>query len=236
MGGCLWSQCGCFIKVRIKRKCENSAVFLSALWKCLTTQTLQAAAILLFQFLFPVCQRLWFENAEFPFVLLIRPQGSSELYQYIATGIKSSLVYSPELITICTGNIKQHFLLLFLGYTSYNPLCNKHLTSTLMLHTCNFPCFDSHYLCYLFLISGHQMTSGFLLFSFCAVLGEKMNRKGWRDVLAMLLAAGCFQNAPQHLTACWKDFLVTICNWKVALLLLPFLTVIKLSLLLSCHF
>lgn len=80
------------------------------------------------------------------------------------------------------------------------------------------------------------MTSWFLLFSLCAVLGTKMDRKGWRDVLAMLLGAGCFQDAPQHLTACWKDCLVITSNWKVALLLHVFLTIVKLSLLLSCHF
>jgi len=47
-----------------------------------------------------------------------------------------------------------------------------------------------------------------------------MNRKDWRDVLAMLPGAGYFQHAPRHLTACWRAFLVTTCSWKTSLLLL----------------
>lgn len=36
----------------------------------------------------------------------------------------------------------------------------------------------------------------------------------------MLLGAGFFQDAPQHIPACWEDSLVIICNWKFTLLLL----------------
>ena len=61
-----------------------------------------------------------------------------------------------------------------------------------------------------------------------------MNRKDWRDVLAMLPGAGCFQHAPQHLAACWRAFLVTTCNWRTSLLLLLLPTLVKSSLLLPC--
>lgn len=200
----------------------------------LTTQILQVAAILLFQLLFPVSQRLWFENAEFPFVLpfAIGPQDSSEVYQYIATGIKNSWVYSP----------KQYL------FSSSSTFCSCSFVIPLTIPSATWISqilwWYTHAIFHvltaiLYVILFNKCPSNDIMVSpFQLVWGswhedeqKRLERCAGRAPWGRL-----FPGCSQHLTACWKGSLVITCNWKVILLFLIFLIIIKLSLLLSCHF